>query len=179
MDLGVGRGLQVSYTLARTEQEFPDGWHPSSWDATHVLAVIGAARLFRDWALIGAWQLRSGLAATPLDSRVFYSLPFGGGVVPRIVYGPTNSGRLPGFNRADVGVRRSWGVERQWTFSAQLINVLYTKNVVSYRPGDYLDALVHGVDPLAADECRAFLPTIGLQVRWCGRFNGGGGGGVP
>jgi hypothetical protein len=161
-----GRGIQLSYTLARTEEKSAGGWHPSSWDATHTLATSGVAPLPHKWSLTAAWTARSGLPTTPVISRVVWSQPFYPQAVPRIVYGPTNSARLPAFSRADVGVRRSWGTKREWTFSAQVVNILHSPNVIAYRPEEFFDAMVNGGNPIPSEQGVPLIPTVGLAVRW-------------
>ncbi|HEU5174212.1 MAG TPA: hypothetical protein VFT96_05610, partial [Gemmatimonadaceae bacterium] len=139
------------------------------WDAPHQGAGLASLLLGR-WTLNAAGQLRSGLAVTGVRMRLIDVYP-GGGFGQRYVMDSTrNTVRLPPYARVDLGLRRTWGEKREWTFAFQLQNVFFRWNASGYDWPEYFDARRRGRAG-AADEAferisLPIIPSLGLEVRW-------------
>ena len=160
--------VQAAYTFQRTWQRADSIWIPSSWDLPHTLAAFAGVPLPRGWAFTFAAQLHSGIPATPVEKQVLVpTLRNPTGLTPRLFYGATNSARLPGFQRVDVGVRRSWkkaGLD--WTVNFQVVNALARENPFAYNWRLYMDALATGREPPPSRTGLPILPSLGVSVRW-------------
>lgn len=162
--------VQGSYTFASATQRDPlDGeWIPSGWDSRHSLALLGSVPIGRRWTFNATFQMRSGLPVTPIATSVLVPNPFSPGLLMRrLIPGEVNSGRLPGFRRLDIGLRRRWAVGRlEMDLMLQVVNVLAADNALAYDWDQYTRQLDFGSTPIASRAGVPLVPSIGFEVRW-------------
>jgi outer membrane receptor protein involved in Fe transport len=137
LDLMIRRDLApwfygwIAYTLLRSErQDVPGGpWRPFTFDQTHILTIVGTARL--PWQVSVGLRFRyaTGNPQTPIHSGTYVSdydvyLP---------APGASLSDRAPAFHQLDLRIDKRF-VFSVWTLSVYLdvVNVYYQKNVEGY-----------------------------------------------
>ena len=163
-----GASLQAAYTLQRVYTTDSATNRVADWDVPHSFAGFVGLPLGERWALTGAFQRHSGLPATPVLSQLYVPMlrePVE--LRQRLMFGTSNSARLPAYQRLDLGIRRVWPMGRpEWTLSVQVINALAAKNAFGYDWQVYVDALAAGVTPPPNRPGLPLVPSIGVTVRW-------------
>jgi TonB family protein len=120
----------IAYTLSRSEESgapaggIPMGatglarddfsWHPSTFDQTHNLILVGSYKL-RSWELGARYRYVTGIPTTPVTGSV-YDADFNG--YTRL-NGATGSTRVPAFSQLDVRLEHTWTFN-YWSFGAYL-----------------------------------------------------------
>lgn len=163
-----GSVLQTSYTYMRAfDQRDAEGWTPADWDVPHTFSAILSAAIRPRLVLTSSWQYHSGLAITPLASRLLFpQADPSGSAGPRPVFGRRNSGRSIPFSRLDVGLRRTWTLGRaEIVGSAQVANVLGARNAGSYNLYELLFAPGQLEAALDRDGLPR-IPSVGVEIRW-------------
>jgi hypothetical protein len=122
-----GQAFSVSYTLAKAERDWGNGWVAWSLDRRHQLRGFGQVRA-RGLTLFGALDIASGLPLTAvefryLDPETRYLHP-----ADRLVYGRENEVATSGTFRLDFGLAYSFGGpdSNRFTFGVSVINLLGT-----------------------------------------------------
>lgn len=159
--------LQGSYAYQRATAEYQPGeWSPTSWDAPHMVKALASVPLGRGWIANVALRAHSGRAVTPVIARVFE--PAGAGQLSsRYLLGDRNSARVPPYRRLDLGVRHGGSMgPLEWTFAAQVLNLLNHTNPVGYDWPQYFARIHEGREPGGHRPGLPFLPSLGLEVRW-------------
>ncbi len=116
----------ASYTLSRTEYQFPEinnGLaYVFEYDRPHNFAINISTRLNEKWDFSANWTYQTGLPFTPAVGLRITPDPFEQDVERRtLIYGERNSARMRDFHRLDLGfnynkiTRR--GNKAVWTFS--------------------------------------------------------------
>ena len=162
---------QLAYTYQRVREIYDGVNAPAIWDAPHSATIYLNTQFGRHWSLSTVGQLRSGAATTPVASRVF--VPSRGlddqVLASRYLLATRNSGRLPGYQRVDLSLRRTWigSGDAEWAASLQVINALGRDNVMSYDWKQYYCWRAGSCrDPGALQRGLPIIPTLGLAVRW-------------
>jgi len=109
----------IGYTLSYTNRHFPDlnngNTFPYRYDRRHDLSVVGSYQLNEKWSFGLEFVFSTGIAYTLPEAKYFIE----GSVVTE--YGPTNSYRLPPYNRLDLSANYSGKKKRKfesgWNFS--------------------------------------------------------------
>lgn len=125
----------ISYTLSQSEQLFP-GLESLSFfgpdDERHRLKVVESVNVYRGLNVAATFWYGSGRPYTPglaIDSVLLAS----GLTVDRMLFGSTNTGRLPRYQRLDLAAQESFtlfGIRS--TIGATAYNVLDRANVGYY-----------------------------------------------
>lgn len=109
----------VSYTLSRTERQFPGvnsgSWYPANQDRTHDLSIVGVYKINDKWTLSADFVYYTGNAVTwptgkyEVDGQVNF------------IYTQRNGYRMPPYNRLDVGAtlqgKKTKKTDSNWNFS--------------------------------------------------------------
>lgn len=166
-----GAVIQGSYAYQRVREEFGDADFPTAWDAPHNVTLFASVPMGENWSFSGVYQGHSGRAATPVIARIFEPhLDFeSGGLAPRYLLGERNSIRVPGYHRADLGMRYAWdAIGAKWTLAFQVLNVLFRENAIGYDWRAYFSDLrrLETDGPRAGRSGLPLLPSVGLEVRW-------------
>ncbi|MFA5718312.1 MAG: TonB-dependent receptor [Desulfobulbaceae bacterium] len=145
----------VSYTLSQAlRKDAPgDDWRDFDFNQAHILAVVGAWHLPRNWGISGRWRLVSGNPYTPIVGSI-YNVEEAG---YRPVYGASNSKTYPPFHQLDVRIDKRW-VYRLWILEAYLDvqNIYNSPNTTGYSHNyDYSQRRPQQGLPI--------LPVIGLK----------------
>jgi hypothetical protein len=166
--------IEGGYTYQRALEEVDGVLSPTAWDAPHQTSGFASFLLSRKWTLNVAGQARSGLPQTGVARRLIVPvMPFG--VSQIYVPGARNGVQLPPYYRLDAGVRRTSSNGRAaWTFSFQLLNLLFKRNATSYDWVAYfceVDRENCGIpfgDQLEAIESFSLpiIPSFGFEFRW-------------
>ncbi|MGC4086260.1 MAG: TonB-dependent receptor [Vicinamibacterales bacterium] len=122
----------VSYTLSDVRQRFT-GLEADAFAATqderHRIKVVESVNVFRNWTMAGTWVFGSGRSYTPATGIEPVTLPVGL-TVDGLLFGTTNSARLPAYHRLDASVQNTFHVFGiRGTVGATLFNVYDRKNV--------------------------------------------------
>jgi hypothetical protein len=167
--LPTGLFVQGSYTRQTATERIASRNRPTSWDAPNTLNVYAAQQLGDAWSVTSAFQFRSGTATTPVTMRVLVPLGFQR-YGTRFTYGDPNSVRLSPYQRLDVGLRRRWKTtKREWTASAQILNLLNRSNALSYNWSAYFACANSGQcgrDAVLLRRSLPILPSVGIEVKW-------------
>jgi hypothetical protein len=159
--------LSGTYTFQRAVERVDGEWFPTSWDAPHLLSLLGNVRLGRGWNLTGVYQGHSGRATTPVLARVFEPTLDSPHLHARYLRGRRNSIRVTPYHRADLGVNRTWeGNKLETTLRLQVLNMLLRKNAVDYDWQQYFRSLEARGKGEAGRYGIPFLPSVLLEVRW-------------
>lgn len=162
---------QLSYAAQRVTERVNGVDAPAQWDAPHALTAFFAVPFGRSWSASAVMQFHSGVATTPIASRIFAPREDIDDDIlhARYIEGGRNSARLPGYQRLDLALRHVWhrGSRSQWTAVAQVVNAYGRDNVMRYdwaqyycyRAGECRDAG-------AAQRGLPAIPSIGLEVQW-------------
>ena len=161
---------QLAYTYQRVTETYDGVTAPSQWDAPHSATLYLNTALTNRWTLSGVGQFRSGAATTPVSTRIFSpGAPDDDVLHDRYLLAPRNSARLPGYQRIDVALRRTWGrpAAAQWSASLQVVNLLGRENVKEYDWNQYY-CWRKGVcrTPGASRRGLPIIPTVSFEVRW-------------
>jgi len=166
----LGGWFQGSYTYQRSREDLDNRMVPTSWDAPHAATAILALPIGRGWTLNSVYQGHAGRATTPVVARIFAPGDDGVGAraTPRYILGDRNSIRVPAYHRVDFGARRNWTRKnQQWSFSAQILNLLYRQNAIDYDWQQYYARLGDGrTDAHTSRPGLPLVPTVNLEVRW-------------
>ncbi len=130
----------ISYTLSRTERQFPainnDSWYPATQDRTHDLSVVGIYKLNKKWTLSSDFVYYTGNATTwpsgkyQVDGQIAF------------VYTERNGYRMPPYNRLDFSAtlqgRKTKKTDSYWIFSCYNIYGRENPYSISFQqdPGD-------------------------------------------
>jgi len=130
----------ISYTLSRTERQFPginnNSWYLANQDRTHNISIVGIYKLNDKWTLSGDFVYYTGNAVTwPVGK---YDV--NGQAV--WLYNQRNANRMPSYNRLDLSAtlqgKKTKKFDSNWNFS--LYNVYGRQNPYSINfqqdPGD-------------------------------------------
>jgi hypothetical protein len=109
----------ISYTLSRTERQFPgvnnDTWYPATQDRTHDLSVVGIYKLNKKWTLSSDFVYYTGNAVTWPSGK--YEVE---GQVA-FLYTSRNGYRMPPYNRLDFSAtlqgKKTRKTDSYWIFS--------------------------------------------------------------
>jgi TonB family protein len=132
----------IAYTLSRSEEagdraggipgvvlagptnDTSQTWHPSQFDQTHNLVLLGSYKR-GPWELGARFRLVTGVPTTPIVGS-FYDVDFNG-YTP--IMGAPGSARLPTFRQLDARLERTWTFD-YWVLGAYLDvqNVLNAQN---------------------------------------------------
>ncbi len=126
---GGGRlSWSASYSLASVEDELEGGSVPRTWDQRHTLRLDLGYRVNRNWKFDVAGMYHSGRPTTPVSAE---SVPQPDGTFQLLTTtGERNSERLPSFHRLDLGVTRSFPLQRtEIEAFFNVINVYDRRNV--------------------------------------------------
>jgi carboxypeptidase family protein len=167
--------VEGGHTYQRALEEVDGALSPTAWDAPHQTSGFASLLLSRKWTLNVSGQARSGLPQTGVARRILEPTP-SDGVTQRYMPGPRNGVQLPPYYRLDAGVRRTSAEGRvAWTFSFQLLNLLFRRNATSYEWFAYFCK----IDPEdscgfrgreAPEPIESFslpiVPSFGFEFRW-------------
>jgi hypothetical protein len=161
--------IQGSYTYQRVRDITPDGPTPTSWDAPHSVSLFGRSNINRNWSVNTTVLAHSGPAITPVAARILApSKPTDTFLFSRYLMGRTNSSRLPGYGRVDIGVQRHWGRhQRTRVLSIQVLNILGRKNALEWDWTTFFCTKA-GVceEPAALRRGLPIIPTINFEAHW-------------
>ncbi len=109
----------LSYTLSRTERQFPgvnnNNWYPANQDRTHDLALVGVYKLSAKWTLSADFVYYTGNAVTWPDGKYEVN----GAAV--FLYSSRNGYRMPPYNRLDLSAtlqgKKTKKFDSNWNFS--------------------------------------------------------------
>jgi hypothetical protein len=159
----------LSYTLSRTTRTVRRSGVsdviPGDFDRTHVLNVIGAYDLGRNWRLGARFYFYTGRPY----SRTYHDF-----AVP-----PFNSERMPAFHRFDVRLEKGWRVGKSGhiAFVVEVLNTTLRKEVVNMdcssrsapTEQDLRRAIRRGIPASQLDTCTPdqigpiTIPSIGVE----------------
>ncbi len=149
----------VAYTLSRSTREAHplDSGSPeqvqtvlSEFDRTHVLNVVTAYDLGRNWRIGGRFVYYTG---RPYSNRIR------GVAVP-----PFNSERLPPFFRIDARLEKRWLTKRGYiAFVAEGLNVTANKEVLDVTCVASKSSLYDQCQPNTSGSIPVIVPSIGLE----------------
>ena len=145
----------LAYTLSRSERKGPDEarYRHSSYDQTHILALLAQYRLGRGWSVGARFRLVSGNPTTPVAGSTFDA--DSGAYEP--ITGEWYSERAPVFHQLDLRVDKEWTFER-WKLGAYLdIQNVYWADNTEYVLWDYRYRGSTGLSGMP------FLPSIGVK----------------
>ena len=145
----------LAYTLSRSERKGPDdaNYRHSSYDQTHILALLAQYRLGRGWSVGARFRLVSGNPTTPVAGSTFDADT--GAYEP--ITGEWYSERAPVFHQLDLRVDKEWTFER-WKLGAYLdIQNVYWADNTEYVLWDYRYRGSTGLSGMP------FLPSIGVK----------------
>ena len=145
----------LAYTLSRSERKGPDdaNYRHSSYDQTHILALLAQYRLGRGWSVGARFRLVSGNPTTPVAGSTFDADT--GAYEP--ITGEWYSERAPVFHQLDLRVDKEWTFER-WKIGAYLdIQNVYWADNTEYVLWDYRYRGSTGLSGMP------FLPSIGVK----------------
>lgn len=146
--------FQAIYTLSRSRRSEPGhDDYPARYDQTHLVGLIGAVQLPRNWVISGRFRYATGNPTTPIAGSIYDS----DNDVYIPVRGPFFSERVPAFYQADLRFDKKWIFDK-WILSLYLDiqNVTNRKNVegqiysYDYSKTEYLTGL-------------PILPLLGLK----------------
>lgn len=170
---GTGYSRGIEFFLRRPETERFFGWisyafsdsvrhnlpgdtHVYDYDQPNIISVVASYKINPGWDVGFKWHYSSGLPQTPVTSATYNSTY--NFYVPN--YGPTNSDRLPDYQRLDFSTSLSTVYDTwQWRFYLEIINVYNARNVLAY---DYNSDYTQRKEILQLP----FLPYIGFEVKF-------------
>jgi TonB family protein len=145
----------LAYTLSRAERR-DAGSHTYrlfDYDQTHILTVIGAYRLPRNWEISSRWRYVTGNLYTPMVGSVYDADEDEYAPIP----GEVNSDRVDAFHQLDIRIDKRW-VYDSWILSAYLdVQNVYSRSnpeTVSHN-FDYSEQEIDSGLPI--------LPVLGLR----------------
>jgi hypothetical protein len=162
---------QVAYTWQHVTERIAGVRAPAPWDAPHSLTAFLALPLGARWTASAVMQVHSGVAVTPIETRVFAPRRGIDGFVldARYIEGARNSARLPGYQRLDLALRRTWSRPNgvRWSAVAQVVNAYGRDNVMAYDWSQYFCYRSGGCRaPGAAQRGLPAIPSVGIEVQW-------------
>ena len=130
----------ISYTLSRTERQFPGinnySWYPATQDRTHDLSVVGIYKLNKKWTLSSDFVYYTGNAITWPSGK--YQVE---GQVA-FLYTSRNGYRMPPYNRLDFSAtlqgKKTKKTDSYWIFSCYNVYGRENPYSISFEqdPGD-------------------------------------------
>lgn len=130
----------ISYTLSRTERQFPgidsDSWYPATQDRTHDLSVVAIYKLNKKWTLSSDFVYYTGNAVTWPSGK--YDVQ---GQVA-FLYTSRNGYRMPPYNRLDFSAtlqgQKTKKTDSYWIFSCYNVYGRENPYSISFEqdPGD-------------------------------------------
>lgn len=134
----------VTYTLARSERNFPEaGWRPANFDQTQLVNAVVSYALGRSWTISTVFHYNSGRPYTPRAS--FEADPLAQ---------DRNLGRLPDFWRFDLRIDKREAFDTWYLdFYVDWLNITFQREAPSW---DYRR--------MQPETVLLTIPTIGLQV---------------
>ena len=168
--------LTMTYTLFRSEFTGKDGvYRPSSWDARHMLNLMGGYEMGRGWNISGRWRLMGGAPYTPIDYELSANKEIWdvtGRPIPD--YKNFNTLRLPASHQLDLRL------DKEFFFKAWALNLYVdVQNVYNFKTPSaplYTNLNESGLpstDPTNPDAYKlsnvtlnsgTILPTLGIIV---------------
>ncbi|WP_437282152.1 TonB-dependent receptor [Sorangium sp. So ce375] len=159
----------AAYTLSRSVRTDGPGEeeHPTPWDQTHVLTVLGNLQLGRGWEVGARFRLVSGNLQTPYvcdpeqkgcdPNRVNAIYHASSGKYSPFPLGGDYSERMPLFHQLDVRVDKTWRF-KAW----QLGLYLDVQNVYNYQAAE---GISYNFNYTKREYVTGlpFLPTLGLR----------------
>jgi hypothetical protein len=128
----------ISYTLARTENQFDEisngSWYPVKHDRTHDIAIVGMYQFNEKWNVSATWVYNTGDAVTFPSGKYM--------IDGRLVsyYTERNGYRMPDYHRLDIGVtyyrKKTATCESSW--NASLYNAYGRENAytINFRQSE-------------------------------------------
>lgn len=146
----------IAYTLSRSERRNSDDepYHTFDWDQTHILSLVGNAKLGRGWTLGTRFRYVSG---TPFTPYVGGLLDLDAGAYAAIPAAEQDSSRMPDFHQLDLRIEKEWDFEL-WKLAAYL----ELRNVYNHRS---VEAVSYNYDYSQRKNVEGLpiLPVIGLR----------------
>lgn len=145
----------LAYTLSRAERKDSgsDDYRLFDFDQTHILTVVAAYVLPRNWQIGARLRMISGNPNTPVVGSVYDA----GADRYDPVYGATNTARDAFFHQLDVRIDKRW-IFQSWNLNAYIdIQNIYNKQNAEGREYnfDYSESKAGGDIPI--------LPILGLR----------------
>ena len=130
----------ISYTLSRTERQFPGvnnySWYPATQDRTHDLSVVAIYKINDKWTLSSDFVYYTGNAVTWPSGK--YDVQ---GQVA-FLYSQRNAYRMPPYNRLDISAtlqgKKTKKTDSYWIFSCYNVYGRENPYSISFQqdPGD-------------------------------------------
>ena len=145
----------LAYTLSRAERRDSGSstYRLFDYDQTHILTLIGAYRLPRNWEISSRWRYVTGNLYTPMVGAVYDADEDEYRPIP----GRVNSDRVGAFHQLDIRIDKRW-IYDSWMLGAylEILNAYSRTNPegISYN-FDYSEPEVSGGLPI--------LPVLGLR----------------
>lgn len=116
----------LSYTLARSERQSPEGRYRAEFDQTHLLALLSGYDFGRNWRVSGRLRYVTGNPITPVSGAVFDA--DNDSYIP--IRGPFYSQRVQAFYQLDIRLDKKW-IYDKWilNFYLDLQNATNHRNV--------------------------------------------------
>ncbi|RMG76469.1 MAG: TonB-dependent receptor, partial [Bacteroidetes bacterium] len=168
----------ATYTYVRSLfTDLQGEYHPSSWDARHLLTITGTRQFNKNWRFGLKFRFVGGLPYTPYDlenSSLVNVWNINGGPVPD--YSKINSERLPGFHQLDIRIDKNFYFKK-WTLMLyldiqNLYNLQYKNQDFVVRKkdenGNYIteqNGNKYVLEKLP-NTTGTVLPTVGIRIRF-------------
>lgn len=163
--LGGKLGWLLGYGLGRSEEWIRGGSRtPRAADVRHSLTAGLDADLGWLGRLSVAYRFRTGLPYTPATGLTLGAAPAD---TPSLLYGPTNSSRLPTFHSLDARLTKEWRWP-DWALRGylQVVNATLRTNVEEVVNELRQDADGAWVLARHGEPYFPILPTLGLEAQW-------------
>lgn len=147
----------VSYALSRSiRHNAPGETHVYDYDQPHIATVVAGYKLDPGWDVGIKWHYSSGLPNTPIVGSSYD--PVYDRYLP--IYGPTNSDRLPDYQRLDLSTSLTTTYDTwEWKVTLEVLNVYNHANVLTY---DYNSDYSSYKTILQLP----FLPYLGFEAKY-------------
>jgi hypothetical protein len=133
----------LAYTLSWSVRDFDGVFGPSDWDQRHILNLVGAVNLNRDWSVGGRFHFNSG-RPYPVETQ----------------FGTVDYYRLPAFWQLDLRVDRRVVFDRAtFDFYLDLANLTLTREIVALQ-------IQEGATTPTEVGFRIPLPSLGVHAEW-------------
>ena len=146
----------ISYTLSKTEREFPeinDGKvYPASYDKPHNVAIVANYELSGRITVAANWVYSTGAPVTFPIGRYEY----GNMVVP--IYSDRNNYRMPDYHRLDFSLTYKFGVNKEKRFKSELNLSIY--NVYNRKNAWMINFYQDDQDPTVTKAEKVYLFPI-------------------